>query len=106
MTLRADEVALIEARRLRDMARGNVRTNLDTLRRDLAERPLTARLREAAITTAVDTAENAINLALENRAVLGGTLASVIGWLFRKPLGRLGHSGCTWVAHHWSQWRD
>ena len=101
-----DEAELIEALRLRDMARAIVRTDLETLRLGLAERPLTSRVRDKVITTAVDTAESGIDLALENRLVLGLTLASMIGWLFRKPLGALAHAGWTSVVRQVSNRRN
>jgi len=92
------EAGLIEARRLRDMARSIARTDLATLRLDLAERPLGRRVRDSVVTGAVDTAESAIDLALENRTVLALTLSGVIGWLFRKRLGALAQTGWTWVS--------
>jgi hypothetical protein len=97
MTQPPTETGLIEARRLRDLARSIVRTDLATLRLDLAERPLGRRVRDSVVTGAVDTAENAVDLALENRAVLALTLSGVVGWLFRKRLGALAHTGWRWV---------
>ena len=101
MSLSGDEADLIEAQRLRDMARGIVRTDLDTLRAELAAQPLSRRLRNRVVTTAVDTVESGIDLAMENRALLGLTLAGVFGWLFRKPIGGLAHSGWMWIE----RWR-
>jgi len=104
MTLAPDEADLIEAQRLRDMARANVRTNLQTLRDGLTERPLTTRVRDQVVSTAVDTAESGIDLALENKALLGLTLASVVGWLFRKRLGGLAQAGWT-AGWNWAERR-
>jgi len=77
MTFSPLETRLIEARRLR---------------------PLKQRVRDSVVAGAVDTTEDAIDLALESPTVLGLTLAGVIGWLFRKRLGAIGHAGWTWVA--------
>jgi len=97
MSVTPDEAALIAARELRDVARSIVRTDVRTLRLSLAERPLARRMRDQAVSAVVDTAERGIDLALENRALLGVTLAAIIGWLFRKPLGSLGHQGWNWL---------
>jgi hypothetical protein len=100
MTLSPPETRLIEARRLRNLARSIARTDLQTLLLDLAERPLRRRLRDGAIAGAVDTAENVVELALENRAVLALTVTGVVGWLFRKRLGILAQTVWTWLAGH------
>ena len=102
----ADEADLIEAQRLRDMARDIVRGDLDTLRQSLSDRPITTQVRDQAVSTAADVAQSGIDLALENRGVLALTLAGVIGWLFRKPLGALGHAGWTWTVRRFSGQRD
>ena len=102
MTLGSDEADLIAARRLRDMARAIVHTDLATLRRDVAERPVVGRVRAQIISTALDTAESGIDLALESRGVLALTGTALVGWLFRKPLGVLAQHGWTrakqWLA--------
>ncbi len=101
MSLSADEADLIAAQRLRDMARAIVRTDLATLRESLAAEPLSRRLRNRVVAIAADTAQGGIDLALENRALLGFTLAGLFGWLFRKPIGGLAHSGWMWFE----RWR-
>lgn len=102
MTLRSEEADLIAARRLRDIARAIVHTDLATLRRDVAERPVAGRVRAQIISTALDTAESGIDLALENRGVLALTGTAMVGWLFRNPLGVLAQHGWTrarqWLA--------
>jgi hypothetical protein len=97
----SDEADLVEARRLRDLARAIVRTDMATLRADLGERSLASRARDQVIGTAVDTAEKGVDLALENKALLALTLTGVTGWLFREPLGALGHRCLTWVERRW-----
>ncbi len=101
MNLSGDETDLIAAQHLRDMARAIVRTDLATLRASLAAEPLSRRLRKRVVAGAVDTAQSGIELALENRALLAVTLAAAIGWLFRKPIGGLAHSGWMWLE----RWR-
>jgi hypothetical protein len=87
-----DEIGLIEARRLRDAARAIVSTDFATLSHQLAERPLTVRLRERAIEGVTDAVESGIALADENRVVVGVTIAAVIGWLLRNRLVRAGRA--------------
>jgi hypothetical protein len=84
MKLDEAETRLIEARTLRDMARSVVRTDLQTLRLSLTERPLGQRLRDRAIAGATDLAQGTLDLALASKAVVGLTLAVLGGWLFRK----------------------
>lgn len=102
MTLAPDEADLIEAQRLRDLARSILRSDLDTLREDLGRRPLAGRAREAVMTAVVDSAESGIGLARENIGVLALTGTALLGWLFRKPLGALAQSGIArageWLA--------
>jgi hypothetical protein len=102
VTLAPDEADLIEAQRLRDLARDILRSDLDTLREDLARRPLAGRARDAVVTAVADTAESGIDLARENIGVLALTGATLLGWLFRKPLGALAQSGLAragqWLA--------
>ena len=106
MTGAPDEAALIEARRLRDLARGIVQTDLATLRLSLAERPVGQRLRDRAVVIAVDTAEDGIDLARENWGVVAVTLAGLTGWLFRRPLGVLMHNGWRWTERQFDNWRS
>lgn len=103
MSLSDAERALVEAQRLRDMARSIVRTDLETLRLGLSDRPVTTRVRDAVVTRAVDTAENGMALVRDNRAAIGLTMTGVIGWLFRRQLGALAQTGwarlMAWRAH-------
>ncbi len=98
MSLNDEERALVEAQRLRDMARSIVRTDLETLRTSLAARPITTRVRDAAVTRAVDLAESATGFAAENRVVIALTLTGALGWLFRRRLGGLAQAGWTQIA--------
>jgi hypothetical protein len=100
------ETQVIEARRLRDAARGIVYTDLATLRHGLADRPLTSRVRERVIAGVVDTFEDGVALADENRLVLGLTLAALAGWLFRNRLGGLGQTVFAWAERAVAHFRD
>jgi len=86
MTSAAD---LIEARRLRNAARDIVRTDIATVRVELAERSLGTRLRDQVMLSAAQATDEGIALANENRVVVGLTVAAAFGWLFRNPLGTL-----------------
>ena len=105
MRLDEGETRLIEARRLRDMARSIVRTDLATLRLSLIERPLGTRVRDGAMARATDLARGTLGLAMESKGLLGLTLAGVAGWLFRKRLGSIAQAGWTWIAGRVATWR-
>lgn len=105
MTRDPDEAYLIAARQLRDTARSIVRADLATLQASLAERPLTQRVRDRAVDGAAELAQDTLDLAFESRSLLGATLAGVIGWLFRKPLGSLVQTGWTALAGRIARWR-
>ena len=90
------ETRLIEARQLRDAARAIVRTDLATLQLSLAERPLTERARDSAVTRATGLAHSTLDLAMASRGVFLLTLTAVAGWLFRKRLGAIAQAG--WAA--------
>ena len=93
MRVSEDEGALAEARALRDSARGIVRTDLETLRLSLDERPIARRMRDRALTGTAEGLKSGVALIGENRAVLGLTLAGLGAWLFRKPLGAMMQTG-------------
>jgi hypothetical protein len=86
------ETRLIEARRLRDAARGVLRSDIDNLRHGLDDRPIARRVRDEIISKAADAMESGVDLASRNRLAIGLGLGALAGWLFRKPLGRLGQS--------------
>jgi hypothetical protein len=104
MRLDPGETRLIEARLLRDTARSIVRTDLDTLRLGLAERPLGLRVRDRAISRATDLAQSTLDLAMASKAVVGLTVAVLAGWLFRKRLGSIAQSGWTTIAGAVANW--
>jgi hypothetical protein len=96
---------LIEARRLRDAARAIVRTDVATLRLDLAERPLTTRVRDQVVLAATQTAQDGVALAKDNPLIVGLTIAAVIGWLLRNPLSALLHAAYVQAVQAIAHWR-
>jgi len=96
---------LIEARRLRDAARAIVRTDITTVRLDLAQRPLTTRVRDKVVLAATQTADDAVALAKDNPLVVGLTLAALLGWLFRNRLGALLQATYAQTERAITRWR-
>jgi hypothetical protein len=84
------ETRLIEARRLRDAARGVLRSDIDNFRNGLNDRPIARRVRDEIVSKAADAMESGVDLASRNRLAIGLGLAGLAGWLFRKPLTGLG----------------
>jgi len=97
---------LIEARRLRNAARGIVRTDIATVRVELAERPLVTRVRDQVLLSAAKAADEGIALANENRVVVGLTVATAFGWLFRNPLGTLSRRTYFLARRAITRWRS
>jgi len=106
MTPDALETHLIEARRLRDAARGIVTTDLATLRHGLTDRPLASRVRDRVIAGVVETVEDGVALADENRLVLGLTVTALAGWLFRDRLGGWAQAAWAWAEQTVAHFRD
>jgi hypothetical protein len=80
---------LAEVQRQRDAARAKLRGDVATLRGDLAERSIPARIGDRAAEIAVESAETAIDVAKENKIVVGLTVAGLLGWFLRRPIVRL-----------------
>lgn len=96
---------LIEARRLRNAARAIVRTDVATLRLDLAERPLTTRVRDQVVSAATQTAQDGVALAKDNPLIVGLTIAAVIAWLFRNRLSALLQAAYARAEQAIAHWR-
>ncbi len=96
---------LVEARRLRDMARGIVKTDVATVKLELAERSIPERVRDRIVLAATETAEDGVALVRENRVVVGLTVAALIGWLFRGQLGTLSARGYSLARGTIARWR-
>lgn len=93
MSEHRDAAILEEARLLREEAWQLVRGDVAALREGLAEKPIGRRIREHAADEIVETIDMARNIASENKAVVGLTIAALAGWLLRAPLSR--------IAGHW-----
>lgn len=89
MSEHRDSAILEEARQLREDAWQLVREDISALREGLAEKPIGRRIREHAAGEIVETIDMARDIASENKAVLGLTVAAVAGWLLRAPLSRI-----------------
>lgn len=93
MSEHRDAAILEEARLLREEAWQLVHGDVAALREGLAEKPIGRRIREHAADEIVETIDMARNIASENKAVVGLTIAALAGWLLRAPLSR--------IAGHW-----
>lgn len=80
------EQPLNEARVRRDAAWSRFNGRKDALRTGLAERPIPRRIKDAAIDRVIDTVDEAKAIAKGNAPVIGGTLALLAAWFFRRPL--------------------
>lgn len=89
MSEHQDAAVLEEARLLRAEAWQLVRGDVAALRDGLAEKPIGRRIREHAAEEIVETIDMARDIASENKAVVGLTIAAVAGWLLRAPLSRI-----------------
>ena len=81
--------ALIEARALREEAWKLVRADIALLQNGLQARPIAQRIKEQAIDEMVDAIDTARDVASENKAVVGLTLAALAGWFLRRPIADL-----------------
>jgi hypothetical protein len=77
---------LAEVQRQRDAARAKLRGDVATLRGDLAERSIPARIGDRATEVALEGMETAKDVASENKIVVGLTIAGLLGWFLRSPI--------------------
>ncbi|MCY1671542.1 hypothetical protein OVA07_11030 [Novosphingobium sp. SL115] len=78
----SDPHSIAEARALRDEALAVFRADLDLVKAETSP----ARFKERAVGEAVEMIESARDIASENKAVIGVTLATLLAWFFRGPL--------------------
>lgn len=78
----SDPLAIAEARALRDEALAVFRADLELAKAESSP----ARFKERAVGEAVEMIENARDIASENKAVIGATLAALLAWFLRGPL--------------------
>lgn len=84
MTDPTEQLRLDGARRL--AARRSFETRLAMVRGDLDARGVGGRIADSVTSQVHDLADQALDIAEENRAVIGGTIAALAIWLFRNPL--------------------
>lgn len=80
------EETLQEARTRREQAWARFNGRKAALRTGLAERSIPARIKDAAMDRVIDTVDEAKAVAKDNIPVIGGTLALLAAWFFRRPL--------------------
>lgn len=85
----SDEAELAEALQRRTEAWGRVTGNVTDLREGLAERPITARLKDHAADRVLDAVDSAKAAALNNPGVIGAMVVALAGWFLRRRLLRL-----------------
>jgi hypothetical protein len=102
MTSGADVIA---ARKLRDAARGIVKTDIATVRLELGQRSIPERVRDQVVRSVTQVADDGLALVNDNRAVAGLTIAAVTGWLLRRPLGTLSGYMCSLSRRTFRRWR-
>lgn len=88
MSEEADATSLIEARALRKSARALLDDDVKLLKRGLADRPIGRRIRDRAVDGLVDTVDQAREIASENKVIIAGTGALLLGWFARRPIIR------------------
>ncbi|KUR71841.1 hypothetical protein AQZ52_09675 [Novosphingobium fuchskuhlense] len=80
------EEALQEARTRRAEAWARFNGRKQALREGLAEQPIPTRIKNAAMDHVIDAVDEAKAVAKDNLPVIGGTLALLAAWFFRRPL--------------------
>lgn len=77
---------LQEARARRDAAWARFNGHKEALQTGLAEKSIPARIKDAAMDRVIDTVDEAKTIAKNNVPVIGGTLALLAAWFFRRRL--------------------
>jgi hypothetical protein len=84
----SDETDLAEALERRTEAWSRMNGTVARLREGLAERPITARLKDHAADRVLDAVDTAKAAMMSNRGVIGGVVVALAGWMFRRRLVR------------------
>lgn len=80
------ERALIDARIARDAARATLIGTVGRLKGDASPKRITARLKADAAHAARNAAMDAIDIIADERGIVAGTVAALVGWLARRPI--------------------
>ena len=76
---------LSSARALRDEALAVFRSDLEFVKKEVSP----GRMKERAVGEAVEMIDTAREIAGENKAVIGATLAALVAWFLREPLQQM-----------------
>lgn len=105
------ERRLHEDRAQRSAARRLFNGGLAQVRADLSARGIGGRIKDSAVQQADEALHTAISVARENKPVVAGTIALLLVWLVRNPLGKLlgrlfGHTPATKRVNDQDDWSD
>lgn len=89
----SDRDSVARARLLRDEALAIFKGDLDLARIEVSPR----RLKERAVGEASEMIDTARDVAAENKAILGATLAALAAWFLRHPIQELVESALDWL---------
>lgn len=73
----------------RNAARQVFDTDLAQVKADLSARGIGGRIKDSAVHTADEAVLHGIAVARENKPIVAGTIALLLVWLLRNPLGRM-----------------
>lgn len=79
---------LAEDKLTRDAAKAIALADYHRVKADLAARSVGGRIADTVSEEAAELSEEVIQLAEENKAVVGGVIAALVLWLARGPIGR------------------
>ncbi|GGA03154.1 hypothetical protein T8S45_03510 [Blastomonas marina] len=80
---------LAEDKLARDAAKAIALADYHRVKADLAARGVGGRIADTVSEEAAELGEEVIQMAEENKAVVGGVVAALVLWLARGPIGRL-----------------
>ena len=107
----AAERRLSKDRAQRNAARHSFDADLAQVKADLSARGIGGRIKHGVIQKADEAVISAIAVANENKPIVAGTIALLLVWLFRNPLGKLlgrlfGHKPETDHVDDQDDWSD
>ncbi|MCB2049598.1 MAG: hypothetical protein KDE32_15440 [Novosphingobium sp.] len=81
----AEQLVRVE-RANRDAARATLDTEIARIRGDIEQRGIGGRIADEASAKALAALDDASQIASESKGVIGGTIALLVLWFFRKPI--------------------
>lgn len=81
----SDPASIASARMIRDEALAVFKSDLEIAKLEASP----GRVKERALSEAVDMLDGAKAIADENRVVIGATLAALLGWFLREPIRQM-----------------